>query len=270
MNFIKRIYRFVLPDRVRSKIRALRSKIPELRVYAKKFGLFKGLIAYYKISHGNDGVIKLSIPQCKKPILLRANTSDIPLFRQIFLAEGFDIREIENPRVIVDGGANIGCSSLYFANKYPNALVLAIEPEESNYEMLRKNVSSYQNIKTIKAAIWDRKTFLRIENPEANKCSFRVQECDNHTHECLEAISINEVLSICPGRLIDVLKLDIEGAEKQIFSNSPTWLEKIGTLIVELHERYSEGCTEVFYRAVSKYDFQEYRKGEKIVLHRHR
>ena len=263
MSFIKRIYRYLLPENVRSEIRAR-------RFYVHKFGLFKGLIVHDKISGAKDGVMSLSIPQCRNPILLRANTSDISVFRQIFLDEEYDVRGIENPRFIVDGGANIGCSTLYFGNKYPDALIFAIEPEESNYEMLKKNTSHYPNIKTIKAAIWDKKTFLKIDNPGDKKWSFRVQECENNTNACIETISIDELLSNSPGGIIDILKLDIEGAEKQIFLNSPAWIEKVDTLLIELHERYSEGCTEVFYKAISKYHFRESVNGEKIILQRHR
>jgi FkbM family methyltransferase len=173
-----------------------------------------------------------------------------------------------NSKIIVDGGANIGCSAVYFANKFPGALVFAVEPEDSNYEMLIRNTSPYSNIRTIKAAIWNKKTFLKICNPEGKKWSFRVKECKKDSVGSVETISIDDLLKKFPGRGIDILKLDIEGAEKQVFQDNPVWLQKVDALMIELHERYSEGCTEVFYEAISEYDYRKYQKGEKVILKR--
>jgi FkbM family methyltransferase len=57
--------------------------------------------------------------------------------------------------VIIDAGANIGLSALFFANKYPDAKIFAIEPEETNYKLLELNTKPYNNVCLIKAALWD-------------------------------------------------------------------------------------------------------------------
>ena len=66
--------------------------------------------------------------------------------------------------------------------------------------------------------------------------------------------------------MIDILKLDIEGAEKQVFSGSTEWLENVKVLIVELHDNLEVGCASNFYRATANYNFIEYRKGENVIM----
>ena len=66
---------------------------------------------------------------------------------------------------------------------------------------------------------------------------------------------------------IDVLKMDIEGAEKEVFENATPWIDKVGILIVELHERLKPGCSRSFYNATNDFDL-EWTRGENIFLTR--
>lgn len=68
------------------------------------------------------------------------------VFEQFFSLRIYDIELEVTPNVIVDCGTNIGFSSIHFANKCPNARIITIEPERSNYNMLRRNIHDYHNI----------------------------------------------------------------------------------------------------------------------------
>ena len=72
---------------------------------------------------------------------------------QVFLDNEYDFRAVERPQVIVDAGANIGLASILFANRYPQAKILAIEPEHDNFNLLADNVRSYDNIVPLQAAL---------------------------------------------------------------------------------------------------------------------
>ena len=78
----------------------------------------------------------------KKPFVLRDNKSDKPIFFQVFYEKQYDLYGIDFPdaKKIIDGGANIGCASVYFSLRFPNAEILAIEPEKNNFELLKKNI----------------------------------------------------------------------------------------------------------------------------------
>jgi tRNA G46 methylase TrmB len=106
------------------------------------------------------GIISIQLKKLKHPVLLRKNTTDIPTFNEVFYwgEYAFDIPKA--PETIVDCGANIGLASVYFANRFPNAKIIAIEPEQSNFEMLQKNAAPYPNITCLQYGIWNRTTHL--------------------------------------------------------------------------------------------------------------
>jgi FkbM family methyltransferase len=78
--------------------------------------------------------------------------------------------------VIIDAGANIGLTSVVYANRYPEARVIAIEPEVSNFQLLKENAASYPNIELVHGALWKENTKLRILDPGSGSWAFRTQE----------------------------------------------------------------------------------------------
>src|SRR5438128_6867077 len=114
-------------------------------------------------------------------VLVRLNTSDVHALRAIFLDRELELALARRPQTIVDAGAFIGLSSLYFAWRYPNPKVIAIEPEKSNYELLLHNIDGWENIIAVRAALWKRSTRLCIHDPEEvighTKCFDRNVRC---------------------------------------------------------------------------------------------
>ncbi len=83
-------------------------------------------------------LVSLRLPGYPAPILLRTRTSDIQTFGQVFVAREYDFPlPGPEPRLIVDGGAYVGYTTLFFAHRYPNAKILAIEPAAENFRILR-------------------------------------------------------------------------------------------------------------------------------------
>jgi tRNA G46 methylase TrmB len=82
-------------------------------------------------------LLKIDRPDIKFPFYLRVPSSDVETFEQIFIRQDYNFDVKKSPKTIVDAGANIGLASLYFASKFPNSNIVAIEPEESNFELLK-------------------------------------------------------------------------------------------------------------------------------------
>jgi FkbM family methyltransferase len=238
------------------------------RRYRKAFGKDAGREAYYQLRLRPERSAKslcaaVRIPQIATPVYSRTKTSDVEILEQLFFAHAFNLPLPIEPKVIVDGGANVGYASLIFANRYPQARIIAIEPELSNFEMLRRNTEAYPNIEIIHAALWNQKTSLSVIDPDALKSSFQMQVADSMTAATCPSITMPEILAMCGPLQIDILKLDIEGAEKEIFSDpDDTWLKQVNVLFVELHERYVTGCGKAFFAATGKYNFNFLRDGE--------
>lgn len=98
--------------------------------------------------------VKVTIDGITHPIYLRLRTTDTSLFASIIVNSEYDWKFLNPPRVIFDAGANIGLASIFYANKCPEAKIIAIEPESANFEMLKKNTASYPNIFAIQGALW--------------------------------------------------------------------------------------------------------------------
>src|SRR5579883_1485462 len=69
----------------------------------------------------------------------RHRSSDLACLQKVLFKQEYRLPFDLAPRVIVDAGANIGAASLYFATRFPEATILALEPEQSNFQLLRKN-----------------------------------------------------------------------------------------------------------------------------------
>jgi hypothetical protein len=83
----------------------------------------------------------------------------------------------------------------------------------------------------------------------------------------IKAVTIDTLLKKSGFDKIDILKLDIEGAEREIFSkNFDSWLDKVDIIMIELHDRIKKGCTKAFYSAVNKYKWKKFKRGENIIL----
>jgi FkbM family methyltransferase len=172
------------------------------------------------------------------------------------------------PRVIVDAGANIGLTSVFYANKYPQARVLAIEPETSNYEILEKNAAPYPNITCIRRALWRSDTAVTIADPGSGHWGFQtVEEAGKTRSSEVEGITVNSLMARFAIDYIDFFRIDIEGAEHEVFESSSPWIEKVGVIAIELHDRLKTGCSRSVYLATKNFHW-EIRRGETIFLGR--
>ncbi|WP_420385726.1 FkbM family methyltransferase [Roseivirga sp.] len=237
--------------------------------YVKKWGKEEGLRLYNDFFNytSEEEETHFQLSGYPHTLFLRKATSDEPTFRQVFMNIRYDMNLDFSPETILDGGANVGYASVFFANKYPEAQILAIEPNSSNYDQVIKNTRSYSTIKPQKTAIWGRSTCLKIINPDTDHWAFEVAECDSNDEGAFEAVSINQLIEQEGWDSIDILKLDIEGAEMNVFKDKSheDWLPKVKLLIIELHERIQPGCTEIFENAIAKYNFEKSISGENLV-----
>ena len=211
--------------------------------------------------------IKIWLREMQHPVILRPGTSDVPLLYHIFAEEEYDLRPKREPAFIIDAGANVGFTTIYFANKFPNARIVAIEPEESNFKLLQKNTEAYPNVRCIKAGLWNSDTNLRITNLKKNsKWGFQVEETTENGPANCDAVSINLLLKEEGKEEIDIAKIDIEGSEKELFEKNTQWLSKTNLIVIEFHDRMKPGSSRPFWKAVQGMKFRKYRKRKNMIL----
>ena len=135
------------------------------------------------------------------------------------------------------------------------------------YTTLARNTASLPQVDIWPGALWGSSSELRLVDRGDRKDAFQVAESGRAVIPVVPAMSVVDILRKTGWPGLDILKMDIEGAEKEVFEEkSGAWLSKVQVLLVELHEDYRPGCGQAFAAAVSKHDFQFYRRGENYVL----
>jgi FkbM family methyltransferase len=174
---------------------------------------------------------------------------------------------LPNIETIVDAGANIGTASLYFLNQYPNARVVAIEPDPGNFALLEANVRPYgSRCVARRAALWGRREVLSIDRGhfrDGGEWSTQVTSEPVAGAETVTGLTLPEVMADAGMSRIDLLKIDIEGAEKAILDDSfRALLDRVGTIAIELHD---ESSKDLFAKATAGRHGQLVRSGEVTV-----
>jgi FkbM family methyltransferase len=181
--------------------------------------------------------IQLNIPQLLHPFYVRPGTSDAGGIVQNVLREEWGAFFPPGPiRCIVDAGANCGDTTAWYLSKFPQATVVALEPDPDNYAMLCKNCEPYgPRAVLLNLALWSSDAKLTVQTKEKTD-SFWVDEADGDAASVCEGISMPQLLQLIRFETIDILKLDIEGAELQLFSSHPEeWLPSVRCVAMEIH-----------------------------------
>jgi FkbM family methyltransferase len=231
-------------------------------------GLRNALSYFFAVIVRKDGIIKFNF--LLHPLRIRVNENgDTATFNEVILRNDYEIRLKIDPKTILDCGANIGLTSIYFANKFQNAQIISIEPEKNNYSLLQENSSYYPKIKTIRSGIWSSSTFVKVIDGGKGSNAFSISETDIDDPEAIPSVSIKDIMDQNNWNYIDILKIDIEGSEKEIFTkNFEFWLPNVKVLIVETHDRYIQGCSSAVFKAIIKYPFNCKIQGSNFVFYK--
>jgi FkbM family methyltransferase len=184
-------------------------------------------------------------------VVLRKVSSDLYTFGDIFEQEVYRtvLRHLPDCSTIVDLGANIGLASLYLASAYPSARILAIEPNRDNFELLKtnlKNLIQEGRCIPIQAAVWSARKVLTVNPhwlPDAYN-GFRLSEQPSPPNavDQVQGFTVEEILASSQFEQVDLLKVDIEGAEVELFRNDLAWLGRVRAIAIEFHGRSRYEC----------------------------
>ncbi|MGH9533961.1 MAG: FkbM family methyltransferase [Terriglobales bacterium] len=181
-------------------------------------------------------------------VLVRARTSDAEVFEEIYADQQYAHPLLPRARRILDLGACTGLASAFLSGLYPQAQVVALEADPSNYAALQANARGRPAISCRLAAVWDRRGTLRIQNPDAPAWAKTVAEVGPGAE--VKAMSINDLLDELGWDTVDLVKMDIEGAERRVLQ-AGDWLRRTRALLIELHERTEPGCRAALESAIA-------------------
>ena len=195
---------------------------------------------------------------------------DISVLKQIYAQEDYSIvrltrsdelfRHYESiiksgkQPLIVDCGANIGFSAAYFAEVFPGAKIVAIEPDVENCNLARRNCNA-GNVDIFQAAIASEDKVGVVVDQGLGGWGQRVEEREGGG---VKMISMNSVLTAKSYADCEpfIVKIDIEGFEKDLFSKNTDWVDRFALLIIELHDWMlpRERSSANFLSTISKLD----------------
>jgi FkbM family methyltransferase len=228
-----------------------------------------GVKQYFLLKFSSKKISKITLKNYKNPLFIRNKTSDFDVFKQIFIKEEYNYKYNFFPKYILDAGSNCGFSIVYFANRFPGVNIIGVEPESSNFEMIKKNTINYPNIHLVFGGVWDKNSDLCITNLEKDRhWSFRVDEVKKGKGD-FKGYSIQELMKMFKFEEIDIFKMDIEGSEKKVFEkNYKFWLPKVKLGFLELHEKYAPGVEKVVINRLKEYKFKKSSLGENLVFYK--
>jgi FkbM family methyltransferase len=182
-------------------------------------------------------------------INLRKDTSDFLIFNEVFKSHGYyDILKLllprrQEPLNIIDAGANIGCTSLWLSAVFPHATIVSVEADLSNYQLLHSNIAlnGKKNIHPIHNAFWHNNDELNLSTGfrDGREYAISVLPELDAKFGTVKGITMDDICKQFGFKQVDVLKLDIEGAEKYLFQDlemAKALLERVGLVAIEIHE----------------------------------
>jgi len=230
---------------------------------------------YYYHLIMNKGILKVEeanafisfYPKYNATIKTRKRpSSDLDVFSQVFKDLEYQPvvatfkKYFQNHKEIniIDAGSNIGLTSLYFSRFFDNANYICIEPDDSNFESMRYNLekNKVQNVIKVKGGLWSKNTFLNIVRDfrDKNDWAIRVEETSDTTN--LEAFSIDYLIKKHHFEVIDILKIDIEGSEKEVITGNfanLSYLSITKCVAIEIHDEFN--CRQAIYKILEDHNF---------------
>ena len=150
----------------------------------------------------------------------------------------------------------MGYASIWFLNQFPSAHVIAVKPDPDNYRICQQNLAPYgPRDSVLNTALWSHPTGLvRLRTGLTMEAAALVRAAMNGEKPDLTAVDIPSLIEMSRESVVDLLKLDIEGAESEVFkSGAEHWLKHVRNIVLEIHGPECEG---IFSAAMRSFDFE--------------
>ena len=226
----------------------------------------------------NNRFVPISLPYFSKQVLYDKklnklfqckirNYQDWITLRQVYFNEDYRIdqlsrsddilkfykhlKETGQTPLIVDCGANIGLSALYFLGEFPESKIVAIEISKENCHQILENVKSNRTVSVLQNAVACRADRYQFVDPALGENGFRAVASEDGD---LLGVTIDSIVEANSEYTPFVIKIDIEGGESDLFSQNIDWLDKFPVIIIELHDWLLPGLasSKSFLSAISK------------------
>ncbi len=208
---------------------------------------------------------KMHLVRYDHPLYYRPGGSDPLVIDQVFVAKEYaGVASLSGIEFIVDCGANIGCTTFYLLHHYPRARAVVVEPDSANMALCRRNLAPFGNrITFIEAGVWSKAGPLVVDRGtyrDGAEWSIQIRPARAGENPDVHAVTIADAMAKAGFPRIDLLKVDIEAAELEVFDASASpWLKRVRNLAIELH---GPACEHVVAEALTPFAFERRHSGE--------
>jgi len=217
----------------------------------------------------DSGVVyRIRVPGYPQPVSIRGGRStDGYAFYQHLAMKDLEIFDLDAPLLIIDAGANIGMASLYLLKRYPSVRIVAVEPDPDTFELCRMNLAPFSDrVILVKGAVWSRRGHVAFVREEAewnshvcgteNVHAGSDSANGNAAEMQVESFDMPSLIALGGGGRVDLLKMDIEGSEAEVFaSGAAEWLPSVRNMVIELH---GPECEKSFQTAIAGYNCESF------------
>jgi FkbM family methyltransferase len=253
------------PHKSKRNVSRLLRFLGRITDYSRELGPALGLRWYClkllaRLSVPGARRIRIKPPDLAHPITVRMfPSSDDFVFDQLFVRHEYGpvCSRLSEAKFILDLGANVGYASALFATRYPLARILAVEPDPGNYKVCVENLKPYgSRVETLLGAVWASRSKLALARGtfcDGREWATQVVEARKGAEANVEAWDVPSLLDLAGQDVADLIKIDIEGSEAEVFaSNASQWLPRVRNICIELHD---ERCRDIFFHALRGYRY---------------
>lgn len=180
------------------------------------------------------------------PFYYRAGTSDTWIMLEVLMREGSKAEywlpeDRQAPNHVLDIGGNIGCTAVYFANRYPAATIHSFEPDPSNFELLSLNTEPYSNIKIYNMALGNAESIMNLGSTQDSiNHGAKTLVSNRHKGSTASVVQVRDAKSLLEQigvESAEIVKIDTEGFEYPILQSLAPLISKSQWIMGELHDQ---------------------------------
>jgi FkbM family methyltransferase len=233
-------------------------------IAARNLG-YANALQIFSSTRSGSALRSIDVPRLKRRIFYRS-AADRGVMAHLFYPQTRIVDTPQTPvRIIVDAGANIGIETIRMRHFHPQARVLAVEASAENYRVLIENATEDKGmVETLNKGVWSSNTALKVVPGGTNE-GFSVRPVEPGEQADLEAVTMDAILKRAGGE-IDILKMDIEGAEYEVFSHDTDWVNHVKAFIFECPDNDHPGAAQQVFRSLEHLPLHTFVSGENIVL----
>lgn len=193
---------------------------------------------------GRKPIVQVDYAPLKEPVHVRMGSPDLWVLEEIFYGGEYKAvtdADLGDVRQIVDLGANAGMTIRFWLNRWPDAHVIGVEPDEFNFEVASMNARQHRggaNVRMVQLCVAGSERVVTLDRGN-NETKYMMTDAQPSAGG-IKAIPLARLLAENGARqTIDLLKVDIEGAEREVFEHCAEWIGRIRHIVIEVHPPYT-------------------------------